>query len=105
MKFKMTFGFKGEVTFLNEELAKAFFIEGDWSRYFTQYNALGELSEDILRGVFFYQNLGEAWVEGFGVFKYEYDKRLWELEKPEFGKIIVELDALDILEPAMETSK
>jgi hypothetical protein len=73
MKFENSLEAKIVVEFKEPELAKQYYIEGDWAKSFNQYDDLLELSASI---VYAFAHSPEAWehvayaryIEGFGNF-------------------------------------
>lgn len=88
------------IVFCDPEKAQQFFIDDNskdaWRNFFWGCEDLGELAERLAK-MFYYQKdcLGDPFIEGFGVAKFNTTKRVWEIEDSHFGKLIIEMDDLD----------
>lgn len=88
------------IVFCDPEKAQQFFIDDNakdaWRNYFWGCDDLGDLAEKLAK-MFYYQKdcLGDPFIEGFGVAKFNTTKKVWEIEDSHFGKIIIEMGDLD----------
>lgn len=110
MKYKTTLESEVVVEYSDPELAEEFFIRGDWRNVFFQFDDLTELTEFISLAVFnerehfFVENRDTdeefcGWVkdiEGFAPFMQQAQDEHYTSENPEYGKIIVWYEDLDI---------
>lgn len=88
------------IIFTEPEKAQFFFIDDPdpkaWGKFFWKVDNLGKLAQMLGRMMYHQRDSwGSPYLEGFGVAKWDDNKRAWVLENEDYGSIIMEVEELD----------